>query len=332
MSEGRVQRLVRSIFGRPSSLCAPDNFSIHLEAESTLEHKTDVLEAHILPKLGAHYVQRIDRNVLKTWLVEVSRKRKPNGVRYAEESVLVWWRRLKALVRWAVEELELESDPTAGLDPRRYLHKELRVAVQAEKGTNALTADELERFLRSARRLVPQHYPMIVVGFFTGMRWSELSALRWDHFNHDTMEIEIFETQWRGTRRERTKSRRRRGPAFDAFMWEVLQEHRQRLVAEQAPGVETGLCFPSKTGGYRLASLMTKPFARICEDCGIPKTLTSKAFRRTYNDLCRQAGVTGLVLRSMIGHSDQRMSEVYASIDPSEKQAALAKVVRMVGR
>ena len=63
-------------------------------------------------------------------------------------------------------------------------------------------------------------------------------------------------------------------------MWEVLQEHRQRLVAEQAPGVETGLCFPSKTGGYRLASLMTKLFARICEDGGIPKTLTSKAFRR----------------------------------------------------
>jgi hypothetical protein len=33
----------------------------------------------------------------------------------------------------------------------------------------------------------------------------------------------------------------------------------------------------------------------------------------------------------MIGHSDPRMSEVYASIDPSEKQAALAKVVEMVG-
>ena len=65
----------------------------------TLEHKTDVLEAHILPKLDAHDVQRIDRNVLETWLVEVSRKRKPNGVRYAEESVLVCWRRLKALGR-----------------------------------------------------------------------------------------------------------------------------------------------------------------------------------------------------------------------------------------
>ena len=111
-----------------------------------------------------------------------------------------------------------------------------------------------------------------------------------------------------------------------------MKEHRQRLMEAQAPGFETGLCSPSQTGGHRLASLMTKPFARVCREVGIEKKLTSKAFRRTYNDLCRRAGVEGLVLRSMIGHSGEKMSEVYASIDPSEKQAALARVVQMVGR
>ena len=300
------------------------------EARSTLEDKTSVLERYILPRLGDHYVRKLDRKDLKAWIQEVSRLRKPNGDRYAEQSVLAWWRRLKSLVRWSVEELDLETDPTSRIDPRKHLHKELRVAVQLDKGTNALTADELQRFLPVAKKLRPQHYAMIVIGFFTGMRWSELSALRWEHFNLDTMEIEIHETQFRGTRRTRTKSRRRRGPAFDDFMWQVMQEHRQRLVREQAPGVDSGLCFPSKTGGYRLASLLTKPFALICREAGITKTLTSKCFRRTYNDLCRRAGVKGLVLRAMIGHSDQRMSEIYASIDPSEKRAALAQVVEIV--
>lgn len=301
------------------------------EARSTLENKADVLTTHVLPILGDHFTERLDRNDLKSWLLEVSRKRKPTGERYAKETVLCWWRRLKALIRWVVDEYELDTDPTSAIDPEAHLHRELRVGVQARRGTNALTTEELARFLPTARELYPQHYAMIVVGFFTGMRWSELSALRWDHFNHDTMEIEVFETQWRGTEREQTKSGRGRGPAFNAFMWDVMTQHRQRLVEAQAPGVETGLCFPSESGGYRHASLMTKPFARICEACGIPKKLTSKAFRRTYNDLCRRAGVEGLVLRSMIGHSDPRMSEVYASIDPSEKQAALAKVVQMVG-
>ncbi len=54
-------------------------------------------------------------------------------------------------------------------------------------------------------------------------------------------------------------------------------------------------------------------------------------FRRTFNDLARESGMNELVKLAMIGHADRRMSDVYSSIDPSEKQAELAKVVRLVG-
>jgi hypothetical protein len=39
-----------------------------------------------------------------------------------------------------------------------------------------------------------------------------------------------------------------------------------------------------------------------------------------------------LVKLSMIGHADRRMSEVYSSIDPTEKQAELAKVIGLMGK
>jgi len=172
---------------------------------------------------------------------------------------------------------------------------------------------------------------MMVVGFFTGARWSELSALRWDHFKPETKEIEIRSSQWRQSVRERPKAGRVRTAAFDEFIWSVMQEHRKWMMKAQVPGFDSGLCFPSDTGGYRHQSVLDKPFQRICEAVGIAKHLSSKCFRRTFNDLCRHARVDAIVLRSQIGHSDARMSEVYTSVDPSEKRNALAQVKRLVG-
>ena len=76
--------------------------------------------------------------------------------------------------------------------------------------------------------------------------------------------------------------------------------------------------------------MLDRPFAAICAAAGVPKRLSTKVFRRTYNDLCRRAGVDEVVLRATIGHADRRMSEVYASVDPSEKRAGLARVAALV--
>jgi integrase len=179
--------------------------------------------------------------------------------------------------------------------------------------------------------MFPQHYAMLVIGFFTGMRWSELTALRFDDFNIDTLEIQVRRSQYRGTYRDRPKSGRRRGPAFTKEMWEVMQEHRRRMIKEQTPGLDSGYCFPSEKGGVRYQSVLGKPFAAICDKAGIAKKLSSKCLRRTFNDLARRAGMNELVKLAMIGHSDRRMSEVYSSIDPSEKQAELAKVIGLAG-
>jgi integrase len=300
------------------------------DAASTLAHKTENLEKHILPFIGAIVVQEITRKDLKQWAIGATERIKPNGERYAEETARGWWRTLQALLRWAVDEIDLDGDPTSCFKPQRYMHKELKLQVQAAKGTNALTPDEIPRFLGVAKTFFPKHYAMFVIGFFTGMRWSELTALRFDDFNLETMEIEVRRSQYRGTIRERTKNRKRRGPAFSKWMWEVVQEHRVRMLKEQAPGIDTGLCFPSETGGIRYQSLLDKPFAIICKKAGIAKKLSSKVFRRTFNDLARHAGMNELVKLAMIGHADRRMSEVYSSIDPSEKQAELAKVFRLV--
>ncbi len=81
------------------------------EARSTLENKVEVLTNHVLPVLGNYYTEYLDREDLMKWVEDVSRKRMPNGERYAKETVLCWWRRLKALLRWVVAKHKLPSYP-----------------------------------------------------------------------------------------------------------------------------------------------------------------------------------------------------------------------------
>lgn len=301
------------------------------EARSTLENKAQVLEGHILPYLGDLKMDRLERSDVRRWLEMVSAKKKDDGAPYSRDSVLGWWRQLSALVTWAVEELDLENDPCSRIRVAKHLNKALRIAVQSEKGTNALDEEELPRFLEVSKARFPQHYAMILVGFGTGMRWSELSALRWTDFNHEKMEIEISETQFRGTRRTRTKSGHARRVPFTKTMANAMQQHRQRLLAIQAPGLDTGLCFPSETGKPRCASVMDKPFARICKEAGIQKKLSTKVFRRTFIDLTRRAGVDEIVRRALVGHASNRMQDVYSSVGPKEASQALALVFRRLG-
>ncbi len=95
---------------------------------------------------------------------------------------------------------------------------------------------------------------------------------------------------------------------------------------EKAPGYDSGLVFPSKTGGYRFLSLMDKPFAAICKAAGINKKLSSKVFRRTFNRLMRRAKVDESVKLAIIGHAGSEVNRRYEHIDVSNKHLALASV------
>jgi len=58
----------------------------------------------------------------------------------------------------------------------------------------------------------------------------------------------------------------------------------------------------------------------------IDSTLTVHGFRRTYNNLMRQAVQDTILVQSMTGHSSDEMTEHYSSVSLQEKQDALQKL------
>jgi hypothetical protein len=76
--------------------------------------------------------------------------------------------------------------------------------------------------------------------------------------------------------------------------------------------------------GDRSGGALTKPLKTALKEAGIEKRFTIHGFRRTFNNLLRQA-TTGEVVRSMTGHVTERMTEHYSHIESHEKRAAVVR-------
>jgi integrase len=316
---------------------------------STLVSAAQILEQHILPVLGELYVDAITGQDVRDWLTfsatkekkkrklkkktKKPRKKKPGGQikkskRYASVSVNGWLRLLKNVLRDAVADFGLDRDPTIRIAALQEDPK--------EDASKSLTADELRWVLGAAKALVEKKeipaimYTILLVGFFTGMRWSELSALEWKDLDEEGPCIRIRRGQVR-QHVSGTKTRKTRTVAIPEFVLEELREHRKAQIRDQVKGLEKGIVFPSRVGNYRCPSSLVKALPKICNEAGISKTISPHWMRHTLNNLMRQAKVDRIVLRATTGHAAEEMTEHYSHVSLDEKREASAKVVQMVG-
>lgn len=299
----------------------------------TLDNRLQVLEDHILPKLGDIYVDAIRGQDVKDWLAFSATKLQPaqknnsdREERYGPRTINGWLRVLKLILRDAAADLELDRDPTRRIQ-----------ALKEPRGKDkALSAAELRGFLDAASRLLVKkkitfaNYTLLQLGFFTGMRWSELSALYWKDLDAELGCIRIVRGQVR-KHVDSTKTGKARTVPVPPNVLEALEEHRRKMVRDQAPGVGTGIMFPSRTGDYRLPSSVTKTLRNICDEAGIARPVSPHWMRHTYNNLMRQAKVDKVVLQSTTGHSTDAMTEHYSHVELQEKKEATAKLLSFVG-
>lgn len=85
--------------------------------------------------------------------------------------------------------------------------------------------------------------------------------------------------------------------------------------------------FPSREGRLLSRSALQKPFAEVTAACGIAKTITPRAMRRTFQDLMRAAGVDGVVAMAISNHRSDLMRARYSTASTPEVAAAIGKVV-----
>jgi len=283
----------------------------------TADRYAEALENHILPAFGERYCEALRPLDVQRWVNAQLRDKA-----YRVTTVRGWFSVLRTIMADAVYQLDLPRDPT----------KRISFPEAGEpEGENAITPDKLQALLAAFKEKAPQHYGLVAVQAFTGLRFAHASALKWEDVDYEAGVIHVRRRQVRGE--VGPVSRRKRAPRkypLAPELAEILRWHRRYLFETQAPGLEEGWVFPSSTGTLRASSSVQKAWRVCCEAAGITGRFTPHGLRRTFNDLARRAGVDAVVTKSLTGHVTERMREHYSTVGLDEKRAAVAGVGRLI--
>ncbi|MBI2373841.1 MAG: site-specific integrase [Deltaproteobacteria bacterium] len=238
----------------------------------------------------------------------------------------------------------LVEDEILTRNPARKVRGLPEKRTRGKRGT-ALSPSELRRFIEAAKELeaegviAPDIVRMILALAWTGMRRGELLALRFEDWKDGELTIE--RAAWRGEEKG-TKTDDPRKIAVVGPLEALLVEQREWLKATQHEGAKSGLVFPAsrkhavaeyrRTGTLnwiRTGSVLDHPIAKIVKRAKVP-AVSCHSFRRTWENLLRQAGVDTLVRRSLAGWRTDDAQAIYASVDPSERAQAARQVAAIV--
>lgn len=284
---------------------------------ATRAHYASVLDNFVVPKLGDYYLDAITPDDLVAWREEMI----ASGVRPATVNSRA--RVLRTVLREAALDDLVQRDPTRRLHAVRD--------VRTIENRNCLSAAELGRFLEAAQQHTPQWHAFFLVLAFTGLRFGEASALRWEDIDESAGVLRVERAHWKG-KLDTTKTGRTRVVPLTSMVLQALRAHRARLLKAQHVGLADGWVFPSRQRGQFALMHNTAPrnaIAKCCAKAGISHRFTVHGFRRTFNNLVRKVA-EGVVVRSMTGHATEDMTDHYSWVDAEEKRTAVANIVALV--
>lgn len=321
---GRVERMRFSEYA--ASLFERKVTKGKIRSAKTREKWESVLRLHLLPAFGDFFLDGIRRADIEAWLERMGKV--VQSGRYSPVTVNNWLDILRVIITSAAEEYELPRNPIAGIeDIDTSTH-----FTYSEEEPNALLVEEVPVFLAGIRRLFPQHFGIVALGFATGLRPSSLRPLRRRGSESDVLwDQGVVLVRRSHTRRdevmEATKQKTRYRITLPDDLTAILRWHVDRL--PPGPMRDSDLLFPSETGGFRAASALDKPFREVGKAIGLKKRITPRAMRRTFQDLARNADIETIVRQKICGHATQEMSDLYSTVPQKEIQAAVGAVISL---
>ncbi|MBN1944779.1 MAG: site-specific integrase [Bradymonadales bacterium] len=287
---------------------------------SAQQQYINALADRILPILVGRPIREITRNDVEEWVIWAERLvNRKTGRRYAQDTLLAWWRPMVTMLRDAAAELDFR-DPTLRVRPPRS-------AVRNTREKQTLTPKELGQVIEVARSR-PDWFAEIYTLAYTGMRAGELYALRWEDVDFERRCISVQRSVWKG-HEGTTKTGSSREVAMPAPLWEVLWEYQVQQLRRKKGGIGSWeLVFPNQCGTFRRADSLRKILRQIGKAAGLNLKLGPQVFRRTLNTLLLEGGVDQIIIRSQMGHTSSQMTERYAGVHIDRKEEAVAQLIK----
>lgn len=299
----KEERLEEILKQKPGEATITDGLSY-----STAAGYRSYLKKHIKPRWGSTALVGVKALAVTEWLKSLPLSPKTRG-------------QVRALLHLLFERAMLWGL----IDVQRNPIELVRVKDSSRRLKKPQTISP-EKFQELLAVLREPHRTMITVAMFTGLRVSELLALRWEHIDFEAGLMLIQQGVVNGRiGKVKTEASHDEIPLDPSFVQILKTWKRDRF---------KGLVFPSPvTGGCFYAGMIQRQILKPKgEEVGI-FGLGWHTFRHTYRSLLDETGAPVGVKQKLMRHSNVATTmNVYGSASIRAKQQANSKVVQMVMR
>jgi integrase len=262
------------------------------------EAKTN-LKSRIVPYLGAMAAQSVTT-------ADVERMRDELANRGASPAAMVQAMAiLSKIYNWGHKRGFVQcANPVRGVDRPRV-----------EASLDFLSREEVGNLLAHTVEHAPDVHPMLACAIYAGLRKGELFGLRWRDVHSEAGRMDVERSY-----RERPKSGKVRHIPIHPELAVILRQWK-----ETCPKTSEGLVFP--VNGKMGTAFKSLGLGTMLETsgCHVPKK-PWHSLRHTFASHFMMAGGNILTLQKLLGHSDLRMTLIYAHLSPDFMAAEVARM------
>ncbi len=289
-------------------------------APRTAEGYETIIRQHLIPKLGSIPLTRIKPEHIQKYYAETLANGRCDG-KGALSSLTVGHHHmtlhnaLKCAVKWGL----LVRNPTDAIDAPRTTHTEMKV----------MSEDDLNRFLEIAKPT--PYYALFYLALFTGMRRSELLALRWSDVDLSLCHLSVTRTMHRLKNgdivfRPPKTAKGRRIVSLSPSTALVLRGHWEAQEAIRLmQGLrlrDTDLVFSKEDGSPLSPNSITSAWIRLVKRAGLEGIRLHDA-RHTHASLMLKQGIHPKIVQERLGHSTIAITlDTYSHVAPGLQEAA----------
>ncbi|AGB42060.1 site-specific recombinase XerD [Halobacteroides halobius DSM 5150] len=294
-------------------------------APSTLESYEIIIKSHLIPALGDIKVSDLEPMHIKRYQTHKLK----NGRRDGKEGGLskrtvqyhhrVLSKALKHAVKWRI----IDNNPAEVIEAPSPDTPEIK----------ALTHDQTKRLLNVAKDWI---HDIIYIALYTGMRRSEVLALRWQDIDFKEQKLQVKQAVTNPVgkglifRKPKTDSSIR--PIdVDEDIIEILKRRKKEQQENQLKfgdkyNNEYNLVFCKPTGEPMRPQTVTRNFNRVAKKAELSQ-FRLHDLRHTHATLMLQAGVHPKIVQERLGHSTiSQTLDTYSHVIPSMQKEAVQKL------
>jgi integrase len=267
------------------------------------------LKGWILPRWGNHRLDQIKPVAVEEWLDSIKRAR---GTRAKIRNLM------SAIFHHAMRYEWVDNNPM----------KLVRQSAKREKVPDVLDLAELQLLLT---KLSVRERTLALLDAATGLRVSELLALRWDDVDFENLELSVTRSIWHQVVGNcKTEASAKPVPMDDYMAEDLLSWRRQ---SPYPMGLDWVFASSSMGGKqpYWPDNLMKRYIKPVAKKAGITKNIGWHTFRHSFGTLLKANGEDIKTVQELLRHANSRITlDVYTQAVTSNKRAAQSKVVRMM--